>query len=86
MTAIVASCVCAQASLTYAQAQLILDNPKRDDEIARSLRHLNRLARILKQRRLENGHVRALLYVYMQQSALSSIQVSGISNYVILYT
>lgn len=42
---------------------MILDDPKMNDEVAVSLRHLNRLARLLKHRRLEDGHVDSLLHL-----------------------
>jgi exosome complex exonuclease DIS3/RRP44 len=44
-----------KAALTYEQAQLIIDDKNKNDEIAQSLRRLNSLAKILKRRRTENG-------------------------------
>ena len=44
-----------QASLTYAQAQMIIDDPSRTDNVAFSLRSLNSLAKILKKRRIDDG-------------------------------
>ncbi|CAH1778412.1 unnamed protein product [Owenia fusiformis] len=49
------SCIRSKASLTYAQAQLIIDETSRNDELATSLRGLNRLAKILKQGRIDKG-------------------------------
>lgn len=44
-----------KAALTYEQAQLIIDDKNKNDDIAQSLRRLNSLAKILKRRRTENG-------------------------------
>uniref|UniRef100_S4RYV0 DIS3 exosome endoribonuclease and 3'-5' exoribonuclease n=1 Tax=Petromyzon marinus TaxID=7757 RepID=S4RYV0_PETMA len=44
-----------QASLTYAEAQLMMDDAGRKDPVTSSLRGLNSLAKILKQRRIQNG-------------------------------
>ena len=46
-----------QASLTYAEAQLRIDDEARNDEITKSLRGLNRLAKILKKKRIDKGCV-----------------------------
>jgi len=43
------------ASLTYDEAQAMLDDPSRSDEVAESVRLLNKLARILRQRRIDAG-------------------------------
>jgi exosome complex exonuclease DIS3/RRP44 len=43
------------ASLSYGEAQAILDDPSRGGEMCESLRHLNRLAKQLGQRRREAG-------------------------------
>ncbi|CAH2991712.1 unnamed protein product [Chilo suppressalis] len=43
------------AAMTYEEAQITIDNSSRKDEIARSLRTLNALAKKLKQKRLDNG-------------------------------
>lgn len=42
-------------AMTYEEAQLIIDDSSQQHEIAESLRNLNRLAKVLKQRRIENG-------------------------------
>lgn len=42
-------------AFTYEEAQLIIDDQTRQDTIAKSLRGLNRLAKKLKQRRIDNG-------------------------------
>uniref|UniRef100_UPI00358EC805 exosome complex exonuclease RRP44-like isoform X1 n=2 Tax=Myxine glutinosa TaxID=7769 RepID=UPI00358EC805 len=49
------SIINSKASLSYAEAQLILDDPNRQDALATSLRHLNRLAQVLRKKRLRNG-------------------------------
>ncbi|KAH3778706.1 exosome complex exonuclease RRP44-like isoform X1 [Dreissena polymorpha] len=54
-TSFMKSVIQSRASLTYGEAQMIIDDPKRNDEIARSLRGLNRLAKIMKQRRIDKG-------------------------------
>ena len=44
-----------QASLTYAEAQIRIDDPKSNDDITKSLRWLNTLAKVLKKKRIDNG-------------------------------
>lgn len=44
-----------QASLTYAEAQMRIDDTTRTDDITKSLRGLNKLAKILKKQRIKNG-------------------------------
>ena len=44
-----------QMSFTYAEAQMRIDDPSQADEVTQSLRHLNQLAKILKQKRVEQG-------------------------------
>lgn len=44
-----------QAALTYAEAQMKIDDPIQNDDLAVSLRQLNALAKILKRKRIENG-------------------------------
>lgn len=44
-----------KAALTYEQAQMIIDDKNKNDEVAQSLRQLNRLAKILKKRRMAKG-------------------------------
>lgn len=44
-----------QASLTYAEAQMRIDDSSMNDEVTKSLRGLNMLAKILKGRRIEKG-------------------------------
>jgi len=46
-----------QAALTYAEAQMKIDDPEMNDEVTVGLRQLNNLAKILKIRRQENGLV-----------------------------
>ncbi|XP_075708446.1 exosome complex exonuclease RRP44 [Rhinoderma darwinii] len=49
------SVINSKASLTYAEAQMRIDSPNMNDEITKSLRLLNKLAKILKKRRIANG-------------------------------
>ncbi|PFX23563.1 Exosome complex exonuclease RRP44 [Stylophora pistillata] len=49
------SIICSRISFTYAEAQMRIDDPTQTDEITLSLRHLNLLAKILKQKRIEQG-------------------------------
>uniref|UniRef100_A0A6I8R570 Exosome complex exonuclease RRP44 n=2 Tax=Xenopus tropicalis TaxID=8364 RepID=A0A6I8R570_XENTR len=49
------SVINSKASLTYAEAQMRIDSPNMNDEITQSLRLLNKLAKILKKRRIDNG-------------------------------
>jgi len=49
--------VSVQAALTYAEAQMKIDDPEMTDDVTVGLRHLNNLAKILKQRRQQNGFV-----------------------------
>uniref|UniRef100_A0A8C7ZLU8 Exosome complex exonuclease RRP44 n=1 Tax=Oryzias sinensis TaxID=183150 RepID=A0A8C7ZLU8_9TELE len=44
-----------KASLTYAEAQMRIDDTNKKDDITESLRGLNKLAKILKRKRIENG-------------------------------
>uniref|UniRef100_A0A2M4CSQ7 Protein DIS3 homolog n=1 Tax=Anopheles darlingi TaxID=43151 RepID=A0A2M4CSQ7_ANODA len=49
------SVIKSKEALTYEQAQLIIDDRSQTNDVAVSLRLLNRLAKILKRRRTENG-------------------------------
>ncbi|CAG9864161.1 unnamed protein product [Phyllotreta striolata] len=49
------SIIKSKASFTYEEAQMTIDDKSKNDPIAMSLRGLNKLAKILKKRRLENG-------------------------------
>ena len=49
------SVICSKAALTYAEAQARIDDKTQNDDVAKSLRGLNSLAKILKKRRIENG-------------------------------
>ena len=44
-----------QASLTYAEAQMRIDDTTMNDDITKSLRGLNKLAKILKKKRIDMG-------------------------------
>lgn len=46
--------------MTYDEAQCIIDDKTQNTSIANSLRNLNRLAKILKKRRIDSGLVREL--------------------------
>lgn len=45
-----------QAALTYAEAQMRIDDKTLNDDITISLRLLNSLAKILKKKRTDNGY------------------------------
>ncbi|XP_066249115.1 exosome complex exonuclease RRP44 [Euwallacea similis] len=49
------SIIKSKKAMTYEEAQLTIDDKTKTDSIAVSLRNLNKLAKILKKRRLENG-------------------------------
>ncbi|KAK7901150.1 hypothetical protein WMY93_017919 [Mugilogobius chulae] len=49
------SIINSKASLTYAEAQMRIDDTTMNDDITKSLRGLNKLAKILKRRRIDNG-------------------------------
>uniref|UniRef100_A0A665VVR5 Exosome complex exonuclease RRP44 n=1 Tax=Echeneis naucrates TaxID=173247 RepID=A0A665VVR5_ECHNA len=49
------SVINSKASLTYAEAQMRIDDTAKNDDITKSLRGLNKLAKILKQKRIEKG-------------------------------
>jgi exoribonuclease R len=50
------SVIKSKAALTYEEAQIIIDDKNKNDEIAHSLRRLNTLAKIFKKKRTENGY------------------------------
>ncbi|NXD73405.1 RRP44 exonuclease, partial [Eolophus roseicapillus] len=49
------SVIKSKASLTYAEAQMRIDSATMNDDITTSLRELNKLAKIMKKRRIDNG-------------------------------
>lgn len=49
------SIIKSKSAMTYEMAQIIIDDVTQNNEIAKSLRNLNRLAKILKKRRMDNG-------------------------------
>ncbi|XP_074818025.1 exosome complex exonuclease RRP44 isoform X1 [Natator depressus] len=49
------SVINSKASLTYAEAQMRIDSSSMKDDITTSLRGLNKLAKILKKKRIDNG-------------------------------
>lgn len=51
------SIIKSRKAMTYEEAQLIIDDKTKQDTLAESLRNLNKLAKIMKQRRLANGYV-----------------------------
>ena len=55
-----------QAALTYAEAQMRIDDRSMNDEVTLGLRRLNELAKILKHDRQQNGSVmRGYIYTSM---------------------
>ncbi|MCI4393822.1 hypothetical protein PGIGA_G00161900 [Pangasianodon gigas] len=54
-TRFIKSVINSKASLTYAEAQMRIDDSSMNDDVTKSLRGLNRLAKILKGRRIEKG-------------------------------
>lgn len=54
-TRFVKSIIRSRVALTYAEAQMRIDDQSQADPVTTSLRHLNELAKILKQRRINNG-------------------------------
>ncbi|XP_033754703.1 exosome complex exonuclease RRP44-like [Pecten maximus] len=54
-TSFTKSVIKSKAAFTYAEAQMKIDDTTQNDSLTRSLRHLNRLAKILKQRRIDAG-------------------------------
>ena len=46
-----------EAALTYGEAQDRIDDKSKNDEITKGLRRLNKLAKKLKQKRIDNGYV-----------------------------
>ena len=55
LTRFTKSVIRSRAALTYAEAQMRIDDPKLCDPVTVSLRHLNRLAKTLKAGRIERG-------------------------------
>ena len=49
------SVIRSRAALTYAEAQMRIDEPNRNDPVTTSLRRLNKLAKILKEERTDKG-------------------------------
>lgn len=49
------SIIKSKKAMTYEEAQLIIDDELQQNDIAASLRNLNKLAKILKKRRTDNG-------------------------------
>lgn len=49
------SIILSKKAMTYAEAQMIIDDQTRNDEMAQGLRHLNMLAKKLKKKRMEAG-------------------------------
>ncbi|RMC06964.1 hypothetical protein DUI87_16416 [Hirundo rustica rustica] len=49
------SIINSKASLTYAEAQMRIDSAAMNDDVTTSLRELNKLAKILKRKRIDNG-------------------------------
>lgn len=49
------SVIKSKAALTYEEAQIRIDDKNQNDDVAKSLRRLNKLAKLLNKRRMENG-------------------------------
>ncbi|CAG2055821.1 unnamed protein product [Timema podura] len=49
------SIIRSRQAMTYEEAQLKIDDARQEDELSKSLRSLNSLAKILKRRRIDNG-------------------------------
>lgn len=49
------SVIKSKRAMTYEEAQIIIDDTTQNTEIAKSLRNLNNLAKLLKKSRMENG-------------------------------
>ena len=49
------SIIRSKSSMTYAQAQMLIDDPTKNDTLTLGLRQLNNLAKVLKARRIQNG-------------------------------
>ncbi|KAJ8302790.1 hypothetical protein KUTeg_019186 [Tegillarca granosa] len=59
------SVIFSRASLTYAEAQMRIDDKSMNDNITKSLRHLNKLAKILKRNRISNGETNSMVEEFM---------------------
>lgn len=57
------SIICSRQAMSYEEAQLKIDDVTQHDALAVSLRGLNKLAKKLKARRLENGYVSFNFYI-----------------------
>ena len=51
------SIICSRQAMTYEEAQIKIDDVSQQDTLAKSLRGLNSLAKILKKKRIDNGYV-----------------------------
>uniref|UniRef100_A0A0K2TTP1 Protein DIS3 homolog n=1 Tax=Lepeophtheirus salmonis TaxID=72036 RepID=A0A0K2TTP1_LEPSM len=49
------SIICSKKAMTYEQAQITIDDPSNNEELAQSLRRLLKLAKILKKKRMDDG-------------------------------
>jgi len=49
------SVIKSKRAMTYEEAQVIIDDSTQQNELAKSLRNLNKLAKILKKRRMDSG-------------------------------
>jgi exoribonuclease R len=57
--------------MTYEEAQIKIDDPTQHDNLAKSLRGLNTLAKILKKRRIENGYVITTICIKLNMALIS---------------
>ncbi|XP_064126115.1 exosome complex exonuclease RRP44 isoform X2 [Loxodonta africana] len=65
------SAINSKASLTYAEAQMRIDSTTMNDDITTSLRGLNKLAKILKKRRIEKGETNSMVEEFMLLANIS---------------
>lgn len=57
------SVIKSKSAMTYEMAQIIIDDASQNNAIAQSLRNLNKLAKILKKRRMDNGYEKRIKYL-----------------------
>ncbi|NXS56277.1 RRP44 exonuclease, partial [Brachypteracias leptosomus] len=68
------SIINSKASLTYAEAQMRIDSATMNDDITTSLRGLNKLAKILKKKRIDNGETNSMVEEFMLLANVSVAQ------------
>uniref|UniRef100_A0A8B9S3R8 Exosome complex exonuclease RRP44 n=1 Tax=Apteryx owenii TaxID=8824 RepID=A0A8B9S3R8_APTOW len=68
------SVINSKASLTYAEAQMRIDSAGMNDDVTTSLRGLNKLAKILKKKRIDNGETNSMVEEFMLLANISVAQ------------